>query len=110
MELTAKKCVPCEGGIPAIEGAAIQEYNNQLKKPWEVVEDKKIKRKFGFNNFVETMAFVNQVADLAETEGHHPDLFVTYASCTVELWTHAINGLSENDFILAAKVDEIQGS
>ena len=75
---------------------------------WEIIEDgKKIARKFEFKNFVESMKFINKLADLAESEGHHPDIFVSYKRVTITLWTHAIGGLSENDFILAAKTNEL---
>lgn len=78
---------------------------------WELIEDsKKIKKEFKFKTFKEAMNFLNKVADLAEDEGHHPDFHIYYARVILELWTHAIGGLSENDFILAAKVNKIYGS
>ena len=107
MNLTEKRCVPCEGGVPPIKGEDINEYLSQLKNPWEVKDEKKISRAFAFSDFKETMQFVNKVADIAEEENHHPDLYVSYGKTTIELSTHAIGGLSENDFILAAKIDEI---
>ena len=106
MELTEKKCVPCEGGIPALDADAVKHYLSKLNN-WNLSENLKISKTFRFINFRHTMDFVNKVADLAESEGHHPDLVVTYSTCVVELWTHAIHGLSENDFILAAKIDLI---
>ena len=106
MKLSEKKCVPCEGGVPKMKPEEIKEYNSSLKTPWEVVDDMKIKRTFEFDNFVETMKFVNKIADLAEEEGHHPVMHVFYSKVEVEFWTHAIMGLSENDFIMAAKIEE----
>ena len=106
-DLTQKKCVPCEGGVLPIKGPAIEHYMQKLSSSWAVEDELKISREFTFPDFVETMAFVNKVADLAEDEGHHPDIHVHYGKAVVDLWTHAINGLSENDFIVAAKVDEI---
>jgi 4a-hydroxytetrahydrobiopterin dehydratase len=106
MNLSEKKCVPCEGGMPPLTEKEIQKYQHEVPR-WTVEEGKKIRRTFKFVNFKQTMDFVNQVADIAEEEGHHPDLFVTYGECEIVLWTHAINGLSENDFILAAKIDKL---
>ncbi len=105
MELNEKKCVPCEGGIPKLTREQVDTYYKELNKDWEIIRDSKIKRIFHFVNFVQTMDFVNRLAEIAEEEGHHPDLHISYGKCVVELWTHAINGLSENDFIVAAKID-----
>lgn len=107
MELSNKKCVPCEGGVPKFSAAEIAEYNAMLTEPWQVVDDMKIVREFHFNDFIETIKFVNIVAQIAEDEGHHPVMHVYYSKCIIELWTHAILGLSENDFILAAKYEKI---
>lgn len=104
--LSEKKCVPCEGGTPPLADNEIAQLRKEVPR-WEVEENKKIKRSFKFVNFKQTMDFVNQVADIAEEEGHHPDMNVTYGSCDITLWTHAINGLSENDFIIASKIDKI---
>ena len=107
MELEKRKCVPCEGGIPPLTEDEILEYITVINKGWIVSEDKKITRDFNFVNFKHTMEFVNKVAEIAEEEGHHPVLHIGYGSAAVELWTHAIDGLSENDFILAAKIDRL---
>ena len=107
LNLTAKKCVPCEGGVPPIEGVELQKYLAELKPGWTVVEGKKIQKDYKFKDFKAAMAFVNKVADLANAEDHHPDIAISYSRVKIELWTHAIMGLSENDFILAAKIDEI---
>lgn len=107
MELKNKKCVPCEGGVPSLNKKEADAFMELIDSSWVKHENKKIARKFYFVNFFHAMEFVNQVADIAEKEGHHPDLFIHYNECTIELWTHAINGLSENDFILAAKIDEL---
>lgn len=106
MELEKKKCVPCEGGIPPLSEDEILEYIT-LIKGWVVRNNKKIVRTFNFVNFKHTMDFVNEVARIAEEEGHHPVMHVEYGSAEIELWTHAIDGLSENDFILAAKIDKL---
>lgn len=107
MQLTEKKCVPCEGGIPPLRDEEVNMYRKLVHNDWQVKEGKKIVREFKFINFVHALAFVNRISELAENEGHHPDLHVGYGYCTVELWTHAIRGLSENDFIVASKIDEL---
>ncbi len=107
MNLLDKKCVPCEGGVSPLGGGVLQSYLSQLKSQWEVVEDKKIKYQFKFKSFKEAVTFVDKVAVLAEEEGHHPDIHIFYNKVTIELWTHAIGGLSENDFILAAKIENL---
>ncbi|MBI3331823.1 4a-hydroxytetrahydrobiopterin dehydratase [Candidatus Peregrinibacteria bacterium] len=105
--LLDKKCVPCEGGVPPLIPAEVKKFLSETPE-WEVIEENdKISRMFKFKNFVEAMKFVNKVADLAEAENHHPDFDVSYSKVTLTLWTHAIGGLSENDFILAAKIDQL---
>jgi 4a-hydroxytetrahydrobiopterin dehydratase len=105
MDLRNKKCVPCEGGVSKLNKNEITQYKGQIDPAWELEGGIKIKRAFNFVNFRHTIEFVNRVATLAEEEGHHPDMQVGYGYCVIELWTHAIKGLSENDFILAAKID-----
>lgn len=102
--LATRKCVPCEGGTPPLEGEKIQEYLKQIEG-WEVRENKRIEKTFKFKTFREAIDFVNQVANLAEEEQHHPDIHIRYNRVTFELTTHAIKGLSENDFIMASKID-----
>lgn len=104
MGLETKSCVPCEAGTPPLGPKEIKEYVSQVGE-WEVVGDTAVRRRFTFKNFREAMAFVNRVADIAETEGHHPDIKIVYNRVTIDLTTHAIGGLSENDFIVAAKID-----
>lgn len=91
-----------------LAGADIQRYLDELSGgSWQVLGGKKIRKEFAFKNFLKAMAFVDQVADVAESEGHHPDIHIFYNTVVIELWTHAIGGLSENDFIVAAKIDEL---
>ena len=106
MDLSKKKCLPCEGGIPPLSPDQVQEYKKYIKDDWTVTEDNKISKEYLFVNYRHTMDFVNNVAKLAEKEGHHPVMHVYYGRVIIELWTHAINGLSENDFILAYKIDK----
>jgi len=109
MDLASKKCVPCEGGVKPFTPPEIQRYL-KLIPDWRVVEGKKIQKELKFRDFVELMHFVDRMAQLAECEGHHPDFFVSYNRLTVTIWTHAIQGLSENDFILAKKLDNLAAS
>ena len=110
MDLTKKKCIPCDGGTPVLKGHRVKDLLDQLKLVWEVVDGRKIKMKFKFKDFGQAMEFVNKVADLAEDEGHHPNIKIYYNKVVIELTTHVIGGLSENDFILASKIERIQQS
>jgi len=105
--LINKKCVPCEGGVPPLGAEEIKKYLAELKEGWEVLEDKKILKEFKFKDFKEAMSFVNKVADIANQEDHHPDITIHYSKVEILLWTHTISGLSENDLIVAAKIDTI---
>ncbi len=106
-ELTKIKCAPCEGGIPALTQAEVEDHAKDTPE-WKVSADhKKISREFTFGNFYETMAFVNAVAWIANQQDHHPDIEVSYSKAVVHYWTHAIDGLSVNDFICAARIDQI---
>lgn len=107
-ELVDKRCKPCEGGTEPLSEAAVAELMPALHPAWAVGADgKRISREFTFPAFSWTIAFVNAVAWIATTEGHHPDLTVSYGKCVVEFSTHSIGGLSDNDFICAAKVDRV---
>ena len=107
MDLANKKCVPCEGEALPLVGQELARYVAELKTSWEVVEAKKIRREFKFKDFKEAMAFVSKVAEIANAEDHHPDIAIHYNRVVIELSTHAIHGLSESDFILAAKTEKI---
>ena len=107
-ELRAKRCVPCEGGVPKY---SLEEARAQIIKhpDWQIVDEgQRIRREWTASNFMAAMAFFHAVAELSEDENHHPDIHLEgYRNVCIEIWTHAIGGLSENDFILAAKIDEI---
>ncbi len=106
MKLADKKCVPCEGGILPFTTAQEKKYLRKLKRGWQI-EDNKLEKEFKFKNFVQSMGFANQVALIAQAEDHHPEIEISYYKVEIELWTHAAGGLTENDFILAAKIDQI---
>ncbi len=107
-DLADKKCVPCEGGVPALSRAEALGLSEQLHADWRVADDgKSIKRDLKFKDFYRTMSFVNALAHIANIEDHHPDLEVGYDYCRVTFSTHAVGGLSQNDFICAAKLDQL---
>lgn len=107
VDLTKQKCVPCEGGVEPMKREEFQQYLGQISD-WEVVEDKKLAKKFKFKDFKEALAFVNKVGALAEEENHHPNIFIYgWNKVKITLTTHAIGGLSLNDFILASKIDKL---
>ncbi len=107
-DLKQKNCKPCEGGVPALDADEAATLLKQLDDNWSITEDgKEIRRDFQFHNFYQSMAFTNAVAWIANKEGHHPDLEVGYGHVLVRYTTHAIGGLSENDFICAAKIDAL---
>ena len=107
-ELSDKKCLPCEGGVAPLTQEAVTQYLQQISSDWQANDaGTAIKRGFRFKNFHETMAFVNAVAWIAHQDDHHPDLELSYSRCIVQYSTHAIGGLSENDFICAAKIDSL---
>jgi 4a-hydroxytetrahydrobiopterin dehydratase len=101
-DLTTKRCLPCEGGVPRLDAKAVAALLPQVPG-WEA-RDGRLHRAFRFPDFVAAMRFVNRMADVAEAEGHHPDFLVHYNQVDVTIWTHAVGGLTENDFILAAKI------
>ncbi len=107
-ELSEKKCVPCEGGVTPLTAAEAEKYRAKLSPDWTLDDGAKaIRRELKFKDFYRTMSFVNALAHIANLEDHHPDLEVGYGYCRVLFTTHAIKGLSENDFICAAKIDRI---
>ena len=113
-DLLKKYCVPCEGGAPPLAPKKVQEYLTQVPN-WQLnkvvatrgVKHQQITREFKFKDFAEAMIFINKVAKLAEAEEHHPDIIIHWNKVRLDLWTHAINGLFDNDFILAAKINRL---
>jgi len=105
-DLASKNCVPCKGGVPPLGGKELESLAKQVPE-WKVVDGHHITRAFKFKNFVDALAFVNKVGALAEQQRHHPDIFLAWGKAEVTTWTHSINGLTESDFILAAKIDRL---
>jgi 4a-hydroxytetrahydrobiopterin dehydratase len=105
--LAQKKCEPCEGGVDPLTREQFEPYLEQVSK-WTVRDDKFIEREFQFKDFVEALAWVNKVGEIAEEEGHHPDILIHgWNKVRITLWTHAIDGLSINDFIVASRIDRM---
>ena len=105
-ELAAKTCVPCRGGVPPLQGQALDALHQQVPG-WDVVSGHHIHKAFKFPDFRQALDFVNRVGALAEEQGHHPDILLTWGKAEITLWTHKIDGLTESDFIMAAKIDQL---
>ncbi len=106
--LAEKHCVPCKGGVPALKGEELEKMQGQVPG-WQVVEQHHLTKSFSFPDFRTALDFVNRVGEIAEAEGHHPDLFLAWGKVDVKIWTHKVDGLTESDFILAAKIDRAKG-
>lgn len=106
-DITSKKCVPCSVGATPLNADDIKGFLNNLNEDWKVKDNTQIERTFKFKDFKEALEFTNKVGAIAEAEGHHPDLSLTWGKVIVTLWTHKIKGLHENDFIMAAKIDSL---
>jgi 4a-hydroxytetrahydrobiopterin dehydratase len=108
--LKDKKCVPCEGGVIPFDISEIHKYQKKVDG-WDILKDNKgnffLDKKFNFKNFIESQEFINKVGEISENEGHHPDISFGWGYAEIKITTHAIEGLSENDFILAAKIDQL---
>ena len=105
-DLATRECVPCRGGVPPLQGDQITQLLADLVG-WEVVNEHHLKKHYSFADFREAQQFVNSVGKLAEEQGHHPDLSFGWGYCEIKIWTHKIDGLTESDFILAAKIDRL---
>jgi 4a-hydroxytetrahydrobiopterin dehydratase len=105
--LEAQHCVPCSGRVPTLELGQIEELAEQIDPGWRVVDGHHLKRRFRFKDFKQALVFVDRVGLVAEHEGHHPDIYISYGKVTLEIWTHAAGGLTRNDFVLAAKIDRL---
>jgi 4a-hydroxytetrahydrobiopterin dehydratase len=106
MELAEKRCVPCRGGVPPLKREELARLQPQVPG-WDVIDDHHLSKSYKFPDFVTALAFVNRVGEVAEQEGHHPDIYLSWGKVEIRIWTHKINGLTESDFILAAKIDRV---
>jgi 4a-hydroxytetrahydrobiopterin dehydratase len=106
MSLAGKHCVPCRGGVPPLHGEELEKLKSQVSG-WQVVDGHHLTKAYQFPDFQTALGFVNQAGFIAEAEGHHPDLFLSWGKVEVKIWTHKIDGLTESDFILASKIDQI---
>jgi 4a-hydroxytetrahydrobiopterin dehydratase len=109
-ELASRECVPCKGGVPPLRGAALLSLHARLggdASGWRVVDEHHLEKDYRFRNFAEALAFVNRIGELAEHQNHHPDLFLAWGRARITIWTHKIDGLTESDFVFAAKCDAL---
>jgi 4a-hydroxytetrahydrobiopterin dehydratase len=106
--LAERECVPCKGGVPKLEGAELSKFANELGGDWKVVDGHQLEKEYKFKNFRDALAFTNDVGDLAELQGHHPDIFLAWGLVKLTIWTHKVDGLTESDFIFAAKADRLK--
>lgn len=109
-ELAEKQCIPCRGGVPPLKGADLEKLHRQLESGWKIVEEHHLEKAFTFRNFRKALDFTNRVGELAEEQGHHPDIHLAWGKVRLTVWTHKIDGLTESDFIFAAKVDRLQSA
>jgi 4a-hydroxytetrahydrobiopterin dehydratase len=105
--LAEKECVPCKGGVPRLEGNELSRLTSELGGGWKVVESHHLEKEYKFKNFREALSFTNKVGELAESQGHHPDIYLAWGQVKLTVWTHKVDGLTESDFILAAKADQL---
>jgi 4a-hydroxytetrahydrobiopterin dehydratase len=106
MQLSSKTCVPCRGGAPPLKGQELTGLHDQLNDGWEVIDEHHLRKEYRFENFGEALAYVNRIGGIAEEQRHHSDIYLAWGKVRAEIWTHKINGLTESDFILAAKFDD----
>jgi 4a-hydroxytetrahydrobiopterin dehydratase len=105
-DLASRECIPCRGGVPPLKGEEISKLSSELPG-WDVVNEHHLKKNYKFKNFGEALVFVDRVGELAEEQGHHPDICFGWGWAEITIWTHKIGGLSESDFIIAAKIDQL---
>jgi 4a-hydroxytetrahydrobiopterin dehydratase len=106
-DLANKDCVPCRGGVPALRGKELAKLQRELGHEWQVVDDHHLTKTFAFPDFEQALAYVNRVGAMAEEQGHHPDLYLAWGKVRVDVWTHKIDGLTESDFVFAAKAERL---
>lgn len=106
-QLAEKKCVPCKGGVPPLKGGELKRLHEELGGGWQVIDEHHLEKELRFKDFRQALDFTNRVGELAEAEQHHPDIHLAWGKVKVTIWTHKIDGLTESDFVFAAKVDQL---
>ena len=107
--LAEKECIPCKGGMPPLKGEELANVANELDGGWRVIREHHLEKEYKFKNFREALEFTNKVGELAESQGHHPDIYLAWGQVKLTIWTHKIDGLTESDFVMAAKADKLLG-
>ena len=105
-DLAKKTCIPCKGGVPPLKGAKLNDLLEKLKNDWKIIKEHHLEKEYSFKNFKEALNFTIKVGELAENQGHHPDISLAWGKVKLTIWTHKIDGLTESDFIFAAKADK----
>ena len=105
-DLAKKTCIPCKGGVPPLQGTKLDDLLDKLKNNWKIIKEHHLEKEYSFKNFKEALDFTIKVGELAENQGHHPDIFLAWGKVKLTIWTHKIDGLTESDFIFAAKADK----
>ncbi len=106
-ELANRECIPCKGGVPPLKGAELSAFQAKLGNGWEVIDEHHLEKTYQFNDFRSALDFTNQAGELAEAVNHHPDIYLAWGKVKITLWTHKIDGLTESDFVFAAKTDKV---
>jgi 4a-hydroxytetrahydrobiopterin dehydratase len=107
-ELAKMECVPCKGGVPPLKGKELTDLLGKLGGGWQVVDEHHLEKEYRFRNFREALAFTDRVGEMAEAQGHHPDIYLAWGKVRLSVWTHKIDGLTESDFVFAAKADALE--
>ena len=106
IDLAKKNCIPCKGGVPPLKGTQLDDLLDKLKNDWKIINEHHLEKEYSFKNFKEALDFTVKVGELAEIQGHHPDIFLAWGKVKLTIWTHKIDGVTESDFIFAAKADK----
>jgi 4a-hydroxytetrahydrobiopterin dehydratase len=109
-KLASQECIPCHGGVPTLKGDILLELLAELGHDWEVIEEHHLEKTYKFDDWAQAMVFANKVSDIAEEQNHHPDLYIGWGTVKVQIWSHKIDGLTESDFVFAAKVERALGA
>ena len=105
--LAEKECVPCKGGVPPLKGPDLAKFKHELNGGWQLIQEHHLEKEYPFKDFRQALNFTNKVGELAESQGHHPDIYLAWGKVKLTIWTHKIDGLTESDFVFAAKADKL---